>query len=88
MRVMKIGVILASLVVAVFLGIQLVNFFKNNSELSSKLGSAKAEASQLSLDNAQLQADLKYFAEPENLAKELKAKFDYKKPGERLIKIQ
>lgn len=85
---MKIGVMLASLIVAVFLGIQLVNFFKNNSELSSKLGSAKAEASQLSLDNAQLQADLKYFAEPENLAKELKAKFDYKKPGERLIKIQ
>jgi len=50
--------------------------------------SPAVEAVTLQSDNAKLKADLQYFAEPENLAKELKAKFDYKKPGEKLIKIQ
>ncbi len=85
---MRIGVILASVLIAIFLGIQLFNFYQSNSELSSKLKTASAEAVTLQSDNAKLKADLQYFAEPENLAKELKAKFDYKKPGEKLIKIQ
>ncbi len=85
---MKLGVILASIVIAIFLGIQLFNFYQSNSQLSAKLKTASAEAVTLQSDNAKLKADLEYFAEPENLAKELKAKFDYKKPGEKLIKIQ
>lgn len=85
---MKIGVIFASVLIAVFLGVQLFNFYKSNSELSVKLKTASAETVSLQSENEKLKADLLYFTEPENLAKELKAKFDYKKPGEKLIKIQ
>ncbi len=36
-------------------------------------------------ENAGLRADLIYFSEPENLEKELRSKFNYKKSGEKLI---
>lgn len=36
-------------------------------------------------DSFQLQADLEYFKEPENLAKELRGRFNYKKADEKLI---
>lgn len=85
---MRIGVFLASILIAIFLGIQLFNFYKGNSGLSLKLEEALAESKKLGVENVQLKADLEYFGEPENLAKELKSKFDYKKPGETLIKIQ
>ena len=85
---MKLGVFLASILIAVFLSIQLFNFYKGNSGLSLKLEEAAAESAKLNAENLQLKADLQYFGEPENLAKELRAKFDYKKPGEKLIKIQ
>ncbi|MDO8466530.1 MAG: hypothetical protein Q7S83_00075 [bacterium] len=85
---MKIGVFLASILIAVFLSIQLFNFYKGNSILSLKLEEAVAESDRLGRESMQLKADLEYFSEPENLAKELRAKFDYKKPGEKLIKIQ
>lgn len=79
---------MASILIATFLGIQLFNFYKGNSILSLKLREATAEATKLNSENLQLKADIQYFGEPENLAKELRAKFDYKKPGEKLIKIQ
>ena len=85
---MKIGVFLASILIAIFLSIQLFNFYKGNSILSLKLEEAVAESDRLDEESHQLKADLQYFSEPENLAKELRAKFDYKKPGEKLIKIQ
>ena len=38
-------------------------------------------------ENFELQADLEYYARPENLEKELRSRFNYKKPGEKLIII-
>jgi len=32
-----------------------------------------------------LLGDIEYFSNPKNLAKELKSKFNYKNPGEKLI---
>ena len=48
------------------------------SVISDKLGGLREES-------LNLQADLNYFQEPENLEKELRSKFNYKKPGEKLI---
>lgn len=71
-----------------FLSVQLFNLQRDNRELGARLESANIEIGELELKNVKLQADIGYFADPENLAKELKARFDYKKPGEKLIKIQ
>lgn len=47
-------------------------------EISNKLKT-------LGEENLNLQADLEYFQEPENLVEELRSRFNYKKPGEKLI---
>lgn len=85
---MRIVVWVAALAIMGFLGVQLYNFYKSNSAMAGKLETAEIEMRELTLENEKFQADLSYFAEPENLAKELKTRFDYKKPGEKLIKIQ
>lgn len=85
---MRALVWLSALVLMGFLSVQLYNFYNGNNAMADKLETASAEAQKLQLENQQLQADLEYFAEPENIAKELKSRFDYKKPGEKLIKIQ
>ncbi|NCO15467.1 hypothetical protein GW816_00990 [Candidatus Wolfebacteria bacterium] len=38
-------------------------------------------------ENADLQSDIEYFSHPENLEKELKSRFNYKKPGEKMMII-
>ncbi len=85
---MRLGVIIASIVILAFLSVQLVNFYKSNSELGRKFETASLESKQIAAENDRVKADLEYFSRDENLAKELKAKFDYKNPGEKLIKIQ
>ena len=63
-------------------------FVGNNADIGSRLDSARNEAENLTYEQIRLQADVEYLAIPENLAKELKTKFDFKRPGEKLIKIQ
>jgi len=67
---------------------QLFRIIVDDSRVSVNLDKARAEAQMLKSENEQLQSDINYFSKPENLIKEFKAKFDYKKPGEKLIKIQ
>ena len=67
---------------------QLFRIIVDDSRVSVNLYKARAEAQMLKSENEQLQSDINYFSKPENLIKEFKAKFDYKKPGEKLIKIQ
>ena len=71
-----------------FLGVQFYNLSIGNAAAKKELGKAIAEAKALAEENERLLADVEYYSEPENLAKEFRAKFDYKKPGEKLIKIQ
>lgn len=83
--------VIAWLVIIVILGalsIQLYHLYRNNAALETKLNDANLKSETLANEAEQLKADISYFSDPENLAKELKAKFDYKKPGEKLIKIQ
>ena len=41
----------------------------------------------LRIDSRDMKADLEYLKIPENLEKELRSRFNYKKPGEKLIII-
>ncbi len=70
------------------MSVQLFHIITSDNRLNNNLDKAQAEAQLLKLENGQLQEDIDYFSKPENLTKEFKAKFDYKKPGEKLIKIQ
>ena len=64
---------------------QLFQLYLQNSGLKNNLGIIEKKLNSLSGENGRFQADLKYFAFPENLEKELRSRFNYKKPGEKLI---
>lgn len=85
---MRIIVYIAAVLFFIALGVQLINLYRQNIELKADVNDLVAQVETLKEENKQLQDDIEYFSDPENLAKELKARFDYKRPGETLIKIQ
>jgi cell division protein FtsB len=81
---------LFSLILLVILGalsFQLYRLYDQRRALSGDLNKTNLELGALSKENSLLEADMEYFKSPENLAKELKSKFDYKRPGEKLMII-
>lgn len=70
------------------LAFQVVKFYGQNGDLKNSLNALTAEVGALKAENVKLNNDITYFENPENLSKELKSRFDYKRPGETLIKIQ
>ncbi len=85
---MRLFIWAAAILFVGFLSLQLVRLYGHNNELDAKANLLGNEIQSLDDENTTLESDIHYFAESENLAKELKAKFDYKRPGEKLIKIQ
>ena len=64
---------------------QLYRFYGQRRQLSKNLNKTDEALSGLTEDNRKLQADLEYYLNQENLAKEAKSKFDYKRPGEKMM---
>lgn len=84
---MKLISAIILLVIVAFLGVQIYEFSgraataqKDFSDIAAKLARAKK-------DQADFQAELDYYMNPVNLEKELRARFNYKGPGENLIII-
>jgi len=85
---MKRLLYIACAVLFALLGAQLYRSYAKSSALTDEVSRLAAEVAALKEENQKTEADLGYYADLENLAKELKAKFDYKRPGEILYKIQ
>jgi len=80
-----IGIII--LIVFLAVGFQLFNLFQQNRNLKSSLTDLNKEIGGVSKENGVLKADLEYFANQDNLIKELKGKLNFKAPGEKVIII-
>lgn len=80
----RVLVIALSLLVTL-LFVQVYGLYVKKVALKNNLGKINSEIEKLGTENQNLTADLEYFADPLNLAKEFKSKFNYKKPGEKLI---
>ena len=79
---------LFSFILLLILGLllfQLYRFYGQRRQLSKNLNKTDEALSGLTEDNRKLQADLEYYLNQENLAKEAKSKFDYKRPGEKMM---
>jgi hypothetical protein len=85
---MKLIAPLVIVVIVILVGIQLLSLYRENRELVGDVGVLKEKADILIEESQILQNDIKYFSDSDNLEKELKSRFDYKRPGETLIKIQ
>lgn len=84
---MKIVVkILLTSLIAV-LGWQFFNLYNQYASLKKSSTELNSETTALKLENKNINSDIQYFSNPENLEKELKSKTNYKKPDEKMIII-
>ncbi|PIR88624.1 MAG: hypothetical protein COU09_01415 [Candidatus Harrisonbacteria bacterium CG10_big_fil_rev_8_21_14_0_10_44_23] len=67
------------------LAIQLNNINRERLALKSALKEDQKIVSELDLENADLTAEIQYFGIPDNLAKEFKSRFNYRRPGEKMF---
>ena len=77
------AIILAGLVV--FLGTQIYAFVERKDALQKDFADLEAQLGAAKLDEVNSQADLNYFLNPINLEKELRARFNYKAPDEKML---
>lgn len=84
----KINISIAvSVLIIVILGMQIFSLRKGNISARSKYEESRQELFRARNDSEKLKADLNFFANPANLEKELRARFNYRKPDENLIII-
>lgn len=62
-------------------------FFVQERQLAGELADIETRLAKAKYDEANLSAEVQYLANPINLEKELRARFNYKKPGETMIVI-
>jgi len=84
---MKIALAVVGGIMIIFMGVGIFGFVKQEHELGSDLASVQARLTKAQADETELQSESQYLANPVNLEKELRARFNYKKPGEKMIII-
>ena len=81
----KALITVAALAILSWLGFQAYSLQKERFSLAAEYQGAKQECDKLVADNQNIFDKLEYLSEPRNLEKELRAKFNYIYPGERLV---
>ncbi len=84
---MKFVLVVILSIFLVFLCIQIYSFSKRGETVEREYGNLAAQAEKAREDYRNLQADFTYYLNPENLEKELRARFNYREAGEKLIVI-
>ncbi|MDD5710669.1 MAG: hypothetical protein PHV43_01005 [Candidatus Colwellbacteria bacterium] len=81
----KIFTTIIALLILSWLGFQVYLLQKERITLAKEYQMVKQECDELSVDNLEVAERLNYLAEPHNLEKELRSKFNYIRPGEKLM---
>jgi len=84
---MRNAVIAFLLLVLIFFGLQIHSLYLQNSGAAVIYNQTKQELFKAKEDALKISSDLNYFLNPVNLEKELRARFNYKLPDEKLIII-
>lgn len=84
---MKIAAIAILSIIFILVAGRVYAFFVQERQLSADLADIQTRLTKAKSDEANLQAEVQYLANPLNLEKELRARFNYKKPGETMIVI-
>jgi hypothetical protein len=74
-------------IVVVLIGTQIFSFAGQEKSLNQSMSDIQSRLTQAQTQEADLQEEMQYLANPANLEKELRAQFNYKKPGETMIII-
>ncbi|OGY56522.1 MAG: hypothetical protein A2Y84_01120 [Candidatus Colwellbacteria bacterium RBG_13_48_8] len=81
----KAAIYILSLTLMAYLGYQTYLLQKERASLAKEYDEEKKEYEELKVDSEQLKEDIEYFSDPHNLEKELRSKFNYRLPNEKLI---
>jgi hypothetical protein len=73
------------LIFFIFFGYQIFKINLEAAGANSKLSELRLEKKAVEIDNNNLKYQIEYFTDPRNLEKELRARFNVKLPGEKLI---
>ena len=84
---MKIAAIVVLSIFLIILGVQVYSFVAQEWQLGSQLADIRANLVKAQAQEASLQAQTQYLSNPANLEKELRARYNYKKPGETMVII-
>ena len=84
---MKIVALVVLSLLLIFLGAQIFSFVKQEYQLSVDLSDVQARLTKTQADQTSLQEQDQYLQNSANLEKELRARFNYKKPGETMVII-
>ncbi len=69
----------------VFVGFQIFLFLSRERDLQAQLSAVQSKFESANDDRDRLRAELEYFSRPENLEKELRLRFNYRKIDEKMI---
>ena len=84
---MKIALVIVLVVAVILIGVKVAGFWSQENDLNTQLGDITARYQKVSADHADLVSDVQYLADPINLVKELRSRFNYKQPGETMVII-
>lgn len=84
---MKIASIVVLSLFLIVIGVQVFSFVRQEWSLGSELADVQQNLTKAQAEETSLQEENQYLANPANLEKELRARFNYKKPGETMIII-
>jgi regulator of replication initiation timing len=84
---MKKLIYLIFLILFSLLSVQVYKVEKERRALSKEMTNLAKEVESLRIDNDNLADKLQYFSDPHNLEKELRSRFNYRLPTEKLIII-
>ena len=84
---MKIIIAIIIFIAAVLVFVYIYFSFHDERQLKENLSNLNAQIKILVEENKHLKSEIDYFSYPENLEKELKTKFNYRKPDEKMMII-
>ncbi|MDP2629586.1 MAG: septum formation initiator family protein [Candidatus Harrisonbacteria bacterium] len=80
----KYAVLLFLLFIITAISIQLLNLFEQKKALSSHFDDFQAQSSALLEENKKLEGEIEYLSNEENLEKELRSRFNYRRSDEKM----
>lgn len=84
---MKPAIVIILSIFLIFLMVQVYSFSRKEKAASEQNRALEAQVNQLEKESESLKNDYKYYSDPANFEKELRARFNYKSLGEKMIII-
>jgi len=84
---MRVLIIIILIIILALILTELYFLIKERNQLRADLDNLNSRLQALTKENTELQSEIEYFSHPENLEKELRSKFNYKKPNEKMMII-